>query len=81
MKGVFVHANGLCESTRVGEGTRIWAFAHVLPGAQIGRDCNLCDHVIAPSESIEAMLHERGVETPVTAWPYWACSVYILPRL
>jgi acetyltransferase-like isoleucine patch superfamily enzyme len=29
----------------VGAGTRIWAFAHVLPGAQIGRDCNVCDHV------------------------------------
>ncbi|MDW8308301.1 MAG: acyltransferase [Verrucomicrobiales bacterium] len=28
----------------VGEGTRIWAFAHVLSGAVIGRDCNICDH-------------------------------------
>jgi acetyltransferase-like isoleucine patch superfamily enzyme len=24
-------------------GTRVWAFAHVLPGARIGRDCNVCD--------------------------------------
>lgn len=29
----------------VGPGTRIWAFAHVLPGARIGADCNVCDHV------------------------------------
>ena len=35
--------SGLCESDEVGAGTRIWAFAHVLPGAQIGRDCNICD--------------------------------------
>jgi UDP-2-acetamido-3-amino-2,3-dideoxy-glucuronate N-acetyltransferase len=42
--GVFVHPKGLCESEEVGEGTRIWAFAHVLPGAVVGKDCNVCDH-------------------------------------
>ncbi len=40
---VFVHPQGLCESTEVGDGTRVWAFAHVLPGARVGRDCNICD--------------------------------------
>ena len=40
---VFVHPSGLCESETVGAGTRIWAFAHVLPGAVVGRDCNICD--------------------------------------
>ncbi|MBY0510656.1 MAG: WxcM-like domain-containing protein [Rhodospirillaceae bacterium] len=29
----------------IGDGTRIWAFAHVLPGARIGKDCNICDGV------------------------------------
>jgi acetyltransferase-like isoleucine patch superfamily enzyme len=42
--GVFVHPHGLCESDQVGAGTRVWAFAHVLPGAVVGRDCNICDH-------------------------------------
>ena len=41
--GVFVHPAGLCESDDVGAGTRVWAFAHVLPGARVGRDCNICD--------------------------------------
>ena len=41
----FIHERALCEAEAVGEGTRIWAFAHVLPGARIGRDCNICDHV------------------------------------
>lgn len=41
--GVRVHPQGLCESDQVGEGTRVWAFAHVLPGAVVGRDCNICD--------------------------------------
>ena len=35
---------GLCESTEVGDRTRVWAFAHVLAGAQIGSDCNIGDH-------------------------------------
>jgi UDP-2-acetamido-3-amino-2,3-dideoxy-glucuronate N-acetyltransferase len=42
---VFVHPKGLCESDQVGPRTRVWAFAHVLAGAEVGADCNLCDHV------------------------------------
>lgn len=48
----YVHPHGICESSNVGEGTRIWAFAHVLPGAQIGRDCNICDHVFIENDVI-----------------------------
>lgn len=46
----FVHPLGVCEAAQVGDGTRIWAFAHVLPGARIGRDCNLCDHVFVEGD-------------------------------
>jgi glycosyltransferase involved in cell wall biosynthesis len=31
--------------------------------------CNLCTHVIAPSESVAKLLAERGVTTPVTSIP------------
>jgi UDP-2-acetamido-3-amino-2,3-dideoxy-glucuronate N-acetyltransferase len=48
----FVHERGLCESTSVGEGTRIWAFAHVLPGARIGADVNICDHVFVENDVV-----------------------------
>lgn len=41
----FQHTHAIVESSNVGDGTRIWAFAHVLPAAVIGRDCNICDHV------------------------------------
>ena len=37
MSELFVHPSGICESDQVGDGTSIWAFAHVLPGARIGR--------------------------------------------
>jgi UDP-2-acetamido-3-amino-2,3-dideoxy-glucuronate N-acetyltransferase len=42
--GVRVHPLGLCESDDVGPGTRVWAWAHVLPGARVGAHCNICDH-------------------------------------
>lgn len=48
----FTHPNALCESKQIGEGTRIWAFAHVLPGARVGRDCNICDHVFIENDVV-----------------------------
>ena len=42
--GITIHPQALCESQHVGEGTHVWAFAHVLAGACIGRDCNIGDH-------------------------------------
>ncbi|MGB2984895.1 MAG: Gfo/Idh/MocA family oxidoreductase [Phycisphaerae bacterium] len=44
VSNVFVHPTAICESRDVGEGTRLWAFSHVLDGAAIGCDCNICDH-------------------------------------
>lgn len=41
----YIHPKALVdEGARIGARTRIWAFAHVLPGAQLGADCNICDH-------------------------------------
>ncbi len=48
----FRHSWSICETDRVGPGTRIWAFAHVLPGAQIGADCNICDHVFVENDVV-----------------------------
>src|SRR5215210_7944969 len=50
--GVFIHERALCESTTIGAATRIWAFAHVLPGATIGQDCNICDHVFIENDVV-----------------------------
>jgi len=50
--GAFIHPQGICESAQVGEGTRVWAFAHVLPGARIGRGCNICDHVFIENDVV-----------------------------
>lgn len=52
MASPFFHPQSLCESSQIGEGTRVWAFAHILPGARIGRDCNLCDHVFVENDVV-----------------------------
>lgn len=49
---MFVHPQGVCETANVGERTRVWAFAHVLPGARIGADCNICDHVFIENDVV-----------------------------
>lgn len=50
MTDYFVHSQALCETTNVGPRTRIWAFAHVLPGARVGADCNICDGVFVEND-------------------------------
>ena len=45
-----IHPQALCESINIGENTRVWAFAHILPGAVIGRDCNICDGVFVEND-------------------------------
>ncbi len=52
MPDVFVHTHALCESDQIGRGTRIWAFAHVLPGARIGSNCNICDGVFIEADVV-----------------------------
>src|ERR1044071_8804335 len=48
----FIHSLAVCETTKIGEGTRIWAFAHLLPGASVGRDCNICDSVFIENDVV-----------------------------
>ena len=48
----FVHPQALCETRKVGAGTRIWAFAHVLEGAVLGRDVNVCDHTFIENDVV-----------------------------
>ncbi|WP_457092915.1 WxcM-like domain-containing protein, partial [Microvirga sp. P5_D2] len=52
MSQAFVHPQAICESTNVGLGTRIWAFAHVLPRARIGAECNICDGVFIENDVV-----------------------------
>lgn len=44
VKNYFQHSTALVSpKARVGEKTRVWAFANIQDGAIIGRKCNICD--------------------------------------
>lgn len=47
MSDVFVHESAYVDDgATIGAGTKIWHFCHVMPGAVIGRDCNLGQNVV-----------------------------------
>lgn len=48
----FIHALSDVATQFVGKGTRIWQFVVVLPGAQIGADCNICSHCLIEGDVI-----------------------------
>lgn len=49
----FKHPQALIEAgAKIGNNTRVWAFVHILHGAIIGEDCNICDHVFIENDVI-----------------------------
>lgn len=64
--GYFAHPTAVVESADVGEGTRIWAFVHVLNGARIGQGCNIGDHCYI--ESGVVIGNEVTIKNGVAVW-------------
>ncbi len=52
MKPAYIHPTSLVETQRIGHGTRIWAFAHVMPDVSIGTSCNIGDHCFVESGAV-----------------------------
>lgn len=52
MERFLKHETALVQSDRIGNGTRIWAFVNILPGAVLGEDCNICDHVFIENDVV-----------------------------
>jgi len=45
MPNGFIHPQALVDDgVSIGNGTRVWAFAHIVKGAVVGENCNICDH-------------------------------------
>lgn len=38
------------QTKKIGEGTRIWQFCVILPGAEIGDNCNICSHIFIEND-------------------------------
>jgi len=67
MKTSFIHPQALVDSDAViGVGSRIWAFAHILGGAVIGEDCNICDHTFV--EGAVRLGHRVTLKCGVYLW-------------
>ena len=47
-----IHSSADVQTKAVGEGTRIWQYTVVLPGARIGRDCNLNAHCLVENDVV-----------------------------
>jgi UDP-2-acetamido-3-amino-2,3-dideoxy-glucuronate N-acetyltransferase len=52
MTNYYKHPAALVESDQVGAETRVWAYAHILPKAVIGDECNVCDHVFIENDVV-----------------------------
>jgi UDP-2-acetamido-3-amino-2,3-dideoxy-glucuronate N-acetyltransferase len=52
MNDVRIHSTALVETEEIGAGTAVWAFAHVMRGAQVGQRCNIGDHVFIESGAV-----------------------------
>ena len=54
------------QSKNIGEGTSIWQFCVVLPGAKIGSYCNICSHCFI--ENNVTICHRVTVKCGVQLW-------------
>lgn len=48
----FIHPLADVRATGIGAGTRVWQFCVVLEGARIGREANICSHVLVEGKAV-----------------------------
>lgn len=49
----FIHDNALIDQgAEIGAESRVWAFTHILYGARIGADCNICEQVFIEGDVV-----------------------------
>lgn len=75
MAQVSVHPKALNESDEVGDGTRIWAFAHVMKGARIGRNCNIGECCFIESGAV--LGDWVTVKNGVSVWDMVTCADHV----
>lgn len=47
---VYIHEKAIVDTKNIGASTRVWGFTHILKGAEIGRNCNICEHVFIEND-------------------------------
>jgi UDP-2-acetamido-3-amino-2,3-dideoxy-glucuronate N-acetyltransferase len=66
--GYFKHPTALVESDQVGDGTNVWAYAHVMKGAVVGSRCNIGDHSFVETGAVVG--DEVTVKNGVSVWAH-----------
>lgn len=66
MNDFFKHSAAIVDTDNIGKGTKIWGFSHVLPGAVIGEDVNICEHVFIENEV--SIGNRVTIKTHVSIW-------------
>ncbi|WP_404332353.1 acyltransferase [Mesobacillus maritimus] len=81
MSDSFIHPKALVETKNIGKNTRVWAFAHILAGAMIGQDCNICDHTFIENNVIIG--NEVTVKSGIYIWDgiYIEDKVFLGPNV
>jgi acetyltransferase-like isoleucine patch superfamily enzyme len=49
---MFFHETADVKSKSIGHGTHVWQFSIVLPGAVLGKDCNICSHCFIENDVV-----------------------------
>jgi UDP-2-acetamido-3-amino-2,3-dideoxy-glucuronate N-acetyltransferase len=49
---IFIHPTASVAQCKIGKGSRIWQFTVILENAAIGKECNICAHVLIESDVI-----------------------------
>lgn len=62
----FAHPLALIDTDKIGDRTRVWAFAHVLEGARVGSDCNIGEHSYV--ENGASLGNNVTVKNGVSVW-------------
>jgi acetyltransferase-like isoleucine patch superfamily enzyme len=62
----FAHERAIVEADEIGPETRIWAFAHIMPGVRIGAKCNIGDHCFLESGVVVG--DEVVIKNGVAVW-------------
>ena len=75
MADVYVHPQGINESKSVGTDTRIWAFAHVMQDAVIGRHCNIGEGAYIEGGAV--LGDYVTVKHGVCVWDLVTCEDYV----
>lgn len=52
MSKIETHPLADVQTSNIDVGTRIWQFVVVLPGAKIGKDCNICSHCLIENDVV-----------------------------